>query len=110
MTAPLPDYFDRAQAAADRLSAYQATLGDPPRNQHDEDTRLLCRAFTESRRLNAGLRAENAGLSARLSASAASGDLPAPDSPTQALVAAARAVLAAVDPEAQDRYDRGVNA
>lgn len=101
-TAP-EGFFDRALAAADRLDEYQAALGDPPRNQHDEDTRLLTRAVREIIRLNAGLRAENEGYRARTNAAGQVGEVVAPPSPSEALLAAARAVLDAHDDDYRAR-------
>jgi hypothetical protein len=92
------NFFDTALEAVVRLDD-TFDIGELGRDDLD----LVIKALRESLRLNKGLRAENDGLRARLQAQQdASGPI-TPDKPSEALLAAARAVLEA---EEDDRVRR----
>lgn len=100
------NFFDRALAAAECAQEYVAEFGSGDidvinqRSLVSEDVDLIVRALREAIALNKGIRAENEGLSARLRAAESRGDLPAPKKPSEALLAAARAVVAASERDA----------
>lgn len=101
------NFFDRALAAAESIDAlrvsYSAASGLDPEDIYSHnghrlrvsDLDLVCRALREAIALNRGIRSENEGLSARLRAQNDASHTDLPERPSEALLAAARAVLAA---------------
>ncbi len=89
MTQPA-GFFDRALEAADHLDSIPGVQGSI-----QTDVALVTRALRESIRLNTGIRSEVEGLRARLRAQEHGEGPETPAKPSEALLAAARAVLAA---------------